>query len=71
MNTHKLISILKENRHNRVKIAITDIDGILRGKYMHRDKLIAALEDGFGFCSVVFGWDMADESYENGVTITG
>jgi len=71
MEQQELIQNLREGGHNRVKIAIVDIDGVLRGKYMHRDKLISALEGGFGFCSVVFGWDMADVSYENDVTITG
>lgn len=71
MEKQALIEQLKQSTHSRVKVAITDIDGVLRGKYMHRDKLIAALEGGFGFCSVVFGWDMVDVSYENNVTITG
>ena len=71
MDEQELIKKLKESGHHRVKVAITDMDGVLRGKYMHRDKLVSALQNGFGFCSVVFGWDMADASYENGVTITG
>ena len=49
----------------RAKVAITDIDGILRGKYVSIDKLKSALDGGFGFCDVVFGWDMADECYDN------
>ena len=35
-----------------------DIDGILRGKYIHIDKFHSALEGGFGFCDVVLGWDI-------------
>lgn len=35
-----------------------DIDGVLRGKIMSKDKFLsAAKSDGFGFCSVIFGWD--------------
>ena len=49
----------------KVKVAITDIDGILRGKYIHKDKLLSALEAGFGFCNVVFGWDAGDVSYDD------
>ena len=71
MDEQELIKKLKESGHHRVKVAITDMDGVLRGKYMHRDKLVSALQNGFGFCSVVFGWDMADASYENGVIMTG
>lgn len=51
-----------EVRH--VKVAVTDIDGVLRGKYMHVDKLKSALKGGFGFCDVVFGWDCADTCYD-------
>ncbi len=47
-----------------VKVGITDIDGVLRGKYMHRDKFLKATESGFGFCDVIFGWDSNDELYE-------
>ncbi len=49
----------------KVKVAITDIDGVLRGKIMHRDKFLSALDSGFGFCSVVFGWDAVDTAYDN------
>ena len=50
---------------SHVKIGVTDIDGVLRGKYMARDKFFSALEGGFGFCDVVLGWDMHDELYDN------
>ena len=42
----------------KIKVAVTDIDGVLRGKYLHPDKFASAVEGGFGFCDVVFGWDM-------------
>ena len=32
------------------------VDGVLRGKYLARDKFFSALEQGFGFCDVVLGW---------------
>jgi glutamine synthetase len=54
----------------KVKVAVSDIDGVLRGKYLHRDKFEGALEGGFGFCDVVFGWDMMDSCYDN-TTLTG
>jgi len=28
----------------KVKVAVSDIDGVLRGKYLHRDKALAALD---------------------------
>jgi glutamine synthetase len=55
---------------NKVKVAVTDIDGVLRGKYLHRDKFMSAVEGGFGFCDVVFGWDIADAVYDN-TKVTG
>jgi glutamine synthetase len=53
-----------------VKVAVSDIDGVLRGKYLHKDKFFGAAESGFGFCDVVFGWDMTDTCYDN-TKITG
>jgi glutamine synthetase len=50
---------------DKVKVGVSDIDGILRGKYIHRDKFFSAVEGGFGFCDVVFGWDMHDQTYDN------
>ena len=49
----------------KVKVAVSDIDGVLRGKVLHKDKFLSALDGGFGFCDVVFGWDMADACYDN------
>lgn len=48
-----------------VKVAVTDADGILRGKYMAKDKFLGSAEDGFGMCNVVLGWDMGDECYDD------
>ncbi len=65
-----LLERIKKSGATKVKVAITDIDGILRGKYLHLDKFASAVENGFGFCNVVFGWDSADSCYDN-VTYTG
>ena len=43
---------------------------MLRGKYLHKEKFYSAVEGGFGFCDVVFGWDMMDVTYDN-TTHTG
>ena len=53
-----------------VKVGAFDIDGILRGKYVSREKFLSALEGGFGFCDVVLGWDCQDQLYDN-VKFTG
>ena len=69
-NPNDVIEAIKSSPNPKVKVAITDIDGILRGKYLHKDKVMSALEGGFGFCNVVFGWDSADLAYE-GMDFTG
>ncbi len=56
---------------NKVKVAITDIDGVLRGKYISLKKFESLFKDGGGFCDCVFGWDVADILYENPVKFTG
>ena len=53
--------ILKDD--SKVKVAGVDIDGILRGKLMSKKKFLSIAKDGFGFCSVIFGWDMHDQTY--------
>jgi len=56
---------LTEGGTEKVKLAITDIDGILRGKVISFDKFRSVVEKGFGFCDVVFGWDAVDQAYDN------
>jgi glutamine synthetase len=53
------------------KIGIFDIDGVMRGKYVDREKLRSAVAKGFGFCDVVFGWDSHDQLYGRGVEVSG
>ena len=48
---------------SKVKLAGVDIDGILRGKLVSKKKFLSVAEDGFGFCSVIYGWDMHDQTY--------
>lgn len=47
----------------KVKLAGIDVDGILRGKLVSKKKFLSIAKDGFGFCSVIFGWDMHDQTY--------
>jgi glutamine synthetase len=61
---------LRASDADYVKVAVTDVDGILRGKYLDKQKFLSAAEKGFGFCNVVFGWDAGDECYDN-VAYTG
>ncbi len=66
----RLIKQLTEQNIQKVKLAITDIDGILRGKVISFEKFVSIAESGFGFCDVVFGWDAGDVAYDN-VKVTG
>jgi glutamine synthetase len=61
---------VKQTGAERVKVAVTDIDGVLRGKYLDIAKFETAVRSGFGFCNVVFGWDIGDVCYDN-VKYTG
>src|SRR5688572_29458832 len=56
---------LNEKGTTKVKLAVTDIDGILRGKMISSEKFLSIAEKGFGFCDVIFGWDSADVAYDN------
>jgi glutamine synthetase len=49
---------------SKVKVAVTDVDGVLRGKYLDKQKFRGVLDGGFGFCNVVLGWDVADVCYD-------
>ena len=66
----KAIAAVRNAPGTRVKVAVSDIDGVLRGKYLHKEKFYSAAENGFGFCDVVLGWDMMDVTYDN-TTHTG
>lgn len=65
-----LVSDLARQGITRAKIGGFDLDGVLRGKYVSLDKLKSALSKGFGFCDVIFGWDVADALYDN-ARVTG
>ena len=71
---HPAVAAVRRSSASKVKVAVSDIDGVLRGKYLHRDKFLGAAEPypggGFGFCDVVLGWDMMDNTYDN-TTATG
>jgi glutamine synthetase len=56
----------RERGVSRVKLGLTDIDGVIRGKYVSLDKFVGIMEKGGGFCDCVFGWDVDDQLYDAG-----
>ncbi|MEI7514340.1 MAG: glutamine synthetase family protein [Betaproteobacteria bacterium] len=66
---HSAVAHVRRSGAQKVKVAVSDIDGVLRGKYLHIDKFLGACAPypagGFGFCDVVLGWDMMDVTYDN------
>ncbi len=61
----EILKMLAEHDTQKVKVAIVDIDGVLRGKVISFDKFRSVAEKSFGFCDVVFGWDSSDVAYDN------
>jgi len=70
MDAAEITEAFKARNIRKVKLGGFDVDGVLRGKYVSLDKFWGAVEKGFGFCDVIFGWDVADELYDN-ATVTG
>ena len=65
MDQKSIIQYVKEHPDGKVKIAFSDIDGILRGKYISTEKFLSVIENNTSFCDVIFGWDAADLAYDN------
>jgi glutamine synthetase len=65
MNKNEIIQYIKDHPSGKVKIAFSDIDGILRGKYISVEKFLSVCESTTGFCDVIFGWDANDLAYDN------
>ena len=70
MTASQVRSLIESDEIEYIKIGVFDVDGILRGKYMHRDKFLSAMDKGFGFCDVLLGWDSNDQLYDS-ATYTG
>ncbi|GAA5861205.1 hypothetical protein JCM8547_008518 [Rhodosporidiobolus lusitaniae] len=63
-----IIKLIEQD--DRVMVAGIDVDGVCRGKIMSKDKFLSAAKDGFGYCSVVFGWDIHDRTYSKELSIS-
>ena len=65
MSEAEIIENIKHSDSNQIKFAVTDIDGVLRGKVISKKKFLMSIAEGLGFCNVIFGWDMNDNCYDN------
>jgi glutamine synthetase len=70
MNNAEILQYVKDHPSGKVKIAVTDMDGILRGKYISTEKFLSVIDSDTGFCDVIFGWDANDVAYDN-IAYTG
>jgi glutamine synthetase len=65
MTKDKILESIRNSENKKIKFAVSDIDGILRGKIIHKDKFFEVIDKSIGFCDVVFGWDANDACYDN------
>lgn len=65
MSNEEIFEYVSKHPSGRVKVAVADIDGVLRGKYISSEKFLSVAKSELGFCAVIFGWDMADQAYDN------
>jgi glutamine synthetase len=65
MDVKEILQYVKNHASGKVKIAITDVDGVLRGKYISVEKFMSLTETETSFCDVIFGWDCGDTAYDN------
>ena len=52
-SVEELLKKLSDAGVRRVKVAVTDVDGLLRGKYVSMEKFAAAADSHLGFCNVL------------------
>ena len=60
MDISDIKSLIKEGKIEYVKIGAPDIEGVFRGKRVAASHFLNSLDDGFGQCDVIFGWDIAE-----------
>ncbi len=67
----RMVATFKDEGNRRVKLVFSDIDGVLRGKYVSVEKFASIAKKGGTFCDVIFGWDVEDQLYDRNNLITG
>ena len=44
-NLHSVLAAVRKSGAHKIKVACSDIDGVLRGKYLHQDNFSGAAVD--------------------------
>jgi len=70
LSPSEIIESVRQHPSQFVKIAVSDLDGVLRGKYIAKEKFLSSAKGTLGVCSVIFGWDSSDLCYEK-ESVTG
>jgi glutamine synthetase len=64
--THQdIVKKIKTYEGTHIKFGVVDIDGVLRGKLISREKFLKSVSQTVGFCNVIFGWDVGDQVYDH------
>jgi len=59
----EVLADLEKHGDATVKLAFTDVDGVLRGKYINLHKFKSSIDKSIGVCNVVFGWDITGTAH--------
>ena len=54
------IAEYRERGTTQAMLGLSDIDGVLRGKFVSLDKIESLLNKGGGSCDRVVGWDVEE-----------
>ena len=65
MDIAEIRRLIDDGKIEYVKIGTPDIEGVFRGKRVAAHHFLNSLEDGFGQCDVLFGWDIAENVLPN------
>jgi glutamine synthetase len=60
MDIAEIKHLVDEGQLEYVKIGAPDIEGVYRGKRVAAKHFLHSLEEGFGQCDVLFGWDIGE-----------
>ena len=60
MDLAEIKRLMEEGQIEYVKIGAPDIEGVYRGKRVAAQHFLNSLEEGFGQCDVLFGWDIGE-----------